>query len=944
MNNNVQQKSMEKREVKCMPTFESEGDQHEEIALMLEEVQRDAENTPELQRYITGINDMYRFFDNTYRKNVELLQKCQEQTANVVLNASKIKAILNATLNNKDNLDELKVKYEEATKIIKQIHESEEKSKSYIVTLRDTVTQLSEQVKHGAAFSYGDENSLAEIAEEVKKLKQEKERDANTIKDLQRQIQETTNSFNDLHSEIENLTNTEQSLNKTLATIYANLEELTNVVSSTSDEILRLKPIHQQSKQDFEEGKRKKIQNTDTNTDLRNKRYEMISTLNVLKDKNHATKDRILTRSKLLIELKNKSSIRKDECLHSKEKIDKSMDEIKDLQNKFAHIVNETENTQIEYDNVQKESQELAAKKGEVKRQSRQLRSTLIDKSFNVAKSQNDISQTERKNVSTIMGIEVERKNILEERLNTHEVKEQGKNIRTETVFLKEDLQKLKESILLLFDEVDQQRSLTMQFQAKAQMSLDANNQILLQSRAHQEELDEYNEKQSHQNDLSDQLRKERNDLKRKLVSVTEENENLIEQIKILDNEITQNKSDAKVFVNNTINDHLQCRLTNSTNDDIEKTNERLRNDTLSMERVISRLQTQRQTLDFILTESEHDRLQIKKETATTIGNIELSRKAIHERDVKIEEIRSDILTIERHINKSREVYVSKLQQLVDFRNELDSLDNRTQTLEERRDKVKQRKYELKQIQTDLLLERQKYSALLHEFSVPRNVHRWEVISAVDPQYASNLRYRAEVTGKIDRAHNMLIELTKEKETLQKSLAEMKKKLSESLSKSEVLNRIEIYKKDIEMKDEQMKTMREQIGGNQTEMYRSISSIDQLRGKVTEKRGATAVIRSRSNIVSMKMNQIQQQQNQQVSDGWFITQGNALTPTLGGGWVSNVEPQKETRDIDSTSDLTVKIEQPQSYRTKKTSMMVPSMRLTKPKTPHVKLITPLNKY
>ena len=43
-------------------TFESEGNQHEEIALMLEEVQRDAENTPELQRYITGINDMYRFF------------------------------------------------------------------------------------------------------------------------------------------------------------------------------------------------------------------------------------------------------------------------------------------------------------------------------------------------------------------------------------------------------------------------------------------------------------------------------------------------------------------------------------------------------------------------------------------------------------------------------------------------------------------------------------------------------------------------------------------------------------------------------------------------------------------------------------------------------------------------------------------------------------------
>lgn len=929
---------MDKGEGKGMPTFESEGDLHEEIAIMLEGIQRDAEGSPELQRYITGINDMYRLFDNTYKKNVELLQKCQEYTANVVLNASKIKAILNATLNNKDNLDDLKVKYEEATTIIKQIHESEEKSKSYIVTLRNTVTQLSEQVHHGAAFSYGDENSLAEISEEVKKLKQEKEKDSNTIKDLESQIQDNNNAIKQINSEIDNLSMTEQNLGKSLSTIEANLEELNSVVTSTSDEIMRLKPINHQAKIDFENGKHRKIQFQSSNTDLKNRRYESFMSLSVLRDKLHATKDNILTRSKLLTELRNKSSNRREECLHAKERIDKSQEEIKDLHNQYDKIVDETENTQIEYDAVIHESQEIAAKKGEVRRQSRQLRSNLIDKSFNVAKSQNDISQTERKNISIIMGIEAEKKNIFEEKLNTHEVKEQGKNIRSETVFLKEDLQKLKENILTLFDEVDQQRSLTMQFEAKAQMSIDVNNQILAQSKAHQEELDEYNQKQLHQNDLSDQLRKERNDLKRKLVAVSNENDNLIEQIQILGNEINQCKTDAKTFTDNTIDDHLQSRLTQAENDDLEKIIERLRNDTLAVERIISRLQTQRQTLDFILTEAEHDKLQIKKEAATSTGNIELSRKAIHDREVKIDEIRSEILTLERHINKSREVYMQKLNQLVESRKELDSLDARTKQLQERRDKVNQRKYELRQIQTDLLLERQKYSALLHEFSVPRNVHRWEVIAAVDPQYAANLRYRAEVTGKIDRAHCLLIDLKKQKEDLTKELQALQKKLSECLTKDEVMKRIELYKEDIKSKDLQMKEFRNQVNGNQTEMYRSISSIDNLRGKVTEKRGMTAVIRSRSNIASMKMNANAQ------NDAWFITQGPALTPTYGGGFVATTEPQKESRDFDMSSELSIKsTDHPQSFRTKKTPMMVPSMRLAKPKTPHVKLITPLNK-
>ena len=925
---------MEKKAAKGVPSFESEANILDEVTLVKKAIEELLETNPEMQKYATSATDIIRFCENAYKMNVVLLQKVDEYNAMILNNAGKINTMIKIIKTDNENIHELKEEYENNLQLLKKTQETIQRSKNLYQDLRRTVSDLHEKVQRGEAFAYGDDQSLTELSNEVKNLRKEKAKAISDSESLSQQIKETKTSLDNLNEQISKLNEQNESLLSVDATYDKQLSSLEEIVTNTSDEIMKLKPLIVEQKSTIEDQKKQKVRSSNTNSQLRNDKYEVLSKLGMLRDSTKALKEKNTTRTKFLVELKSKSTIKAGEIEDSAIKISLSGKTIDQLNKDMDLITKQTNETQEKYEEEMELSKNIAAQKIELRKRVRDLRSDYIKQAYAVSQSENEVIQTQRKNASTENQIRNEKRKIEEQKKTTKDVIDQGKNTRSETTTLKGDLQKVKEKILNLFDEVDEQRTLAIQFDAKANIQADLLKQINQQNASHQKELEEYQSKQEHQEQLSEKLRKERNILKKKCVSISQENQELLEEIEQLQNLSSMMKTESNNLTEKIIDDHQGSVSTSTENTFLEKENVHYKENTQGVERIISRLQTQRQTLDFILTATQHDYLQQQKEQNACLSSIELIEKDIQKRKTDDEQLRSNILTIERNIDKAKHVYEDKVKSIYEKRMELETLQQKTKTLEEKRDRTKRARFLYFRIQSDLLLERQKYSALIYEFSVPRNIHRWDVIEATDPTYASQLRYRAAISGKLDVAHKLLICLNEEKEKLQAEVNEMKSKAEKSLSKAEVQKRIELYEKDIHEKEEAMRNMRVTIGGNQDVMNRSISNIDTLREKITVKRGTTANIRSRTNLTSMKLRELDNNSN----TGLFITESAAPIP-LGAGFIPKEAPQE--RQVSFQSELHVAPSEPHTFRNKRSPLLSANKKIAKPLTPHTTFMKPI---
>ena len=98
-------------------------------------------------------------------------------------------------------------------------------------------------------------------------------------------------------------------------------------------------------------------------------------------------------------------------------------------------------------------------------------------------------------------------------------------------------------------------------------------------------------------------------------------------------------------------------------------------------------------------------------------------------------------------------MFNDKTAEMADSFNELNRLQQKTEELEKKREKMTTLEYKMHRSIAENMIEQQKYVALIHEFSVPRNVHRWHALGAVDPYYVKQLKYRSLLSAKIESSH-----------------------------------------------------------------------------------------------------------------------------------------------------------------------------------------------
>jgi chromosome segregation ATPase len=293
----------------------------------------------------------------------------------------------------------------------------------------------------------------------------------------------------------------------------------------------------------------------------------------------------------------------------------------------------------------------------------------------------------------------------------------------------------------------------------------------------------------------------------------------------------------------------------------------------LDAERVISRLQAECQTLSHIFLDAQHDRLQMEKEHQVLANNHQVLRDELRHKFKTIEGMRSQISIEQNFMLKCASQFQDKTGEIHVMIGELTNLDAKTRELEAKRETMLTLEYHMHRLVSEHMFEKQKCMALIHEFSVLRNVHRWHAISAVDQTYAKQLNYRGQLSAKIDKAHRELIELKAEKNRLRELLKAKGEKVV-SLSANEVMERMAAYSEDLQEKEVQLSELKRAVAENNPAMRNSIASVNQVQEKIVQRRGTVARMRTKSVAGLLPKH-----------EPWFLTEA-PVNKYIGGGFIA----------------------------------------------------------
>lgn len=878
-------------------SFETEGGVLEEAKAAFNSMAEVFTKEKSYQKYQYGIQKMFDFFKDDYDKNIKLLTMVQEMNAQIVFNATKINLIMKSTYSDSESLTKLKQDFDDATAMVQSIHKSEIRSKEILKTLREQLAQLTQQVQSGQAFNFGTQNSIFEISQDVKNLRNEKQKDHDELTKIQESIDAENIGMKSVTEAQATLENTLNKDTKTLSHVDKRLQTLTAENEETSNAIIELKPIVTDVSTKIENAKKTKNELTEKINVLKNTKTDVTNSFNTVRNEVKARKDRLSRRKEHLNEVLRFQSHKNTSIQAIKEQITDIDNEIEESKTALKESNDKNSELVTALEDEMKKADQIAEEKAKVRNQIKELRPKIVEAALKVSSEQNEKIVMNRQLSGAQASLAEVNQLQYEEKHAIQEIKNATQTLKSETATMKGSMQSDKDKIIQIFQEIDKTRTSTFKLQASINAMKDSELVAAEENERLMKEHANLMSKSNRQTDLSEQLRDERNNYARLLKIKEDENAELQQSINELEHQIQKYTTENQSLFNQTINSHFQTRDSNDKIDELNSEIQQYKTSIQKVERIISHLQAENTTLSYIINESNTDKILVQKETTAlnkTVADLMELNKA---RTQQIEQLRSDIQTKTSFIHKCAAQYKEKLSELEELNDQLKKYKSSTEILEQKADKLNQLQYTHQKLSSQLVIEERKYITLIHELAIPRNVHRWQVMEAVDPGYVKNIRYRMQLTDKLDDAHRLLEKLQKERDDLKKDLDKKNADYDKSMTREQVKTYIERYKSDCDRMDQMMEEMSNQIKNQLKPLKNSDKQVLELRGRVNKRREAASSIKNEIYTESHSLGE---------PEPWFITEGIVAPAITGGGFVANLTPPEHNRKILSKSNhLTV---------------------------------------
>lgn len=913
-------------------TFDSESALFEEIKIVFQTI-NDAipEDSPHLS-FKNRFIEVYNFFVKTYENNQKLLQKAQETNALIIMNANKATTIIQIVNEDAKKLVKYKQDYDEVLEILKSLKTSEGKSRELLEKLTSTVAGLKGQVQRGEAFNFGEEDTIGSIINDVNNLKREKAKAAEEIDTARSEIRTKKDVLKNTNNQIAIMKKNSAELESSIEDYQNQLDKLNSEVETTYDGINSVRPVVDGQKKLILTNLQSLKEHEGIKRSLEKQNNEHGKLLSDAAFKLKQTRYLIGSNSKRRNKLISQNALNTTAIDHLSKQYSNAISEFDQKSNDLKTINSEFDSNAEILKTVSKELDKIDEIKMTTRGVMRDLRINRNELNHSEAKNESERARTVRKIHSTQQNIGVIERHIEKEKVETanahliytdlkSEKKGQKRKMQSEKIKLRQYEQEIEMKIVER-NKVDVQCQLIEEDREINLNKIEEDSMILeeLQDKLHQ------------QDELMDVLRKERNTFKRKLIAVEKENVALQKEYNDAETEYNELIEKNDLVSLKVADEHFNARGIKQELILMAADVSELHQKIYDANHSISALEAERQLLNHIVNDASSDRYLILKEIDTASASKKVINGTLVERRQAIDNLNSDIITLLQHINRGQREYNTLCDKLADLTNEMKAAVQKNYELERKVDRLNYMKNDEKRLFNLLSQENDKCSLLIREISHPRNVHRWNMYDAIDPVYKRNLMYMAQIYSKIDVAHRYLIHLEHQRDELKKKVQEKNKKVipnggSELAAFQYHLNK---YKKDIAEKDKMINEMMIEIKDNRSKLNNIKSGVLDVRSKCNTRRVSVSQLRNR---VIASRNEKRQQ------NMFFITESEATTQVLGGGFVqristniSNDDSQIHKEKIMFDENKLALDSSPRKYRNAPTTPKNQTKRIMRPKT------------
>ena len=868
-------------------TFESENDLRDTIKATIDNIIKEGSKIPKIHEFIEQMAPVVKFSDELYRKNMKLLGFLQEMNSQIVVIAAKIQMIQKTTDSEQSSLKQLKKEFDDASNRIEIATSGEEKAKGIVKKMRETIDDLSSRILNGEAMTMGSGVSVMEMQRDISKINKEKNNYANEFNMMTSKLKFSKGS-------LEKARSNNEILNKQFDRMNRNIKEAEDLGVSLSNEIQTLF-------KELDEANPKIQELNDQISDISKTKQEKSKELGNLKKE---TEQLNTTVSSIQEELKSKQLKRnhknrvisdiKENQLSLTSRIEEVNEKLQKCDEELTYLNQLLNNTNEQNQALTEENSQLTSKfkdignnKKEFRKKARETYAQIPQKKLQLIQDNATIKTDKKKISNSKQDLKKEQELHILEKMETNVASEAAKGLLATMTTEKHELQRLKESALSLMKDIEEAKTNKFQSQRLTNSAVEKNNEINEENKQQMKELAIINSRCEHQVSMADSLRIERGVIKRKLEEIEGENHELQLNNDELNSTLQELKQKYEETLFKTAKDHITLRNIKADIKNIKFNNKRVKEMSLLSQDAAARIQTESKTLKFILQNAQNDHIQQRKELQFLQQSIEKIREHILKKEKQIKDLREEIKASQYYLQKSSTLFNEKTKEIAQSQNEISALTTKSVKLEAKKNKMNYLESEMFALQTNLMIEKHKHAALMHEFSIPRIVHRWNLLLAFDPETYRQIQYKTDICAKIGTAHQKLMALKEEKAILEKKLEKMKANAGKALTRQKVQSDIDMYKADIKRMNKEMKEIEEKIIKNKPRLTRKSETVTSVRSKVIERRELAGSIK----------NEIYDLKSTLAPEPWFITEAPIIRPVVQGGGFSMMLPENSAHKI-----------------------------------------------
>jgi chromosome segregation ATPase len=835
-----------------------------------------------LEKFRDEYERLHKALKRSHESNKRLITKCRELNEEILSNSTKVDRSLELLQQDRRTITALRQEIDKAWKMVETAQGREKKAGETIEALKAEIAHLTQLVEQGGLLSYGHDNTVKELLQQKEGLIRERDAQLNQIIQLRNELTSVLEAHHNTKQEKQQMEQKVQHLRGTLTQKRAQVESETLHRDRLVKQLQNLRSIQQNLANQIE-GQNKEFATLTAEEERLNQAItDARAQIEQLREENHEAQKQeedidaeIKKETERSKELQNDLKALEDK-LHEKEK------EIRTIKNEIDR--KSRENHTLQQNIIQtrhmcgQDEAELATLRTEVSGMEKEIAE--LNRSLAANTAEHEQLDTKKKALDAT--IAKTRSQLEKQQALTKEETEHRKELEGKLLVYQKESQEMKQ----LIDSLEKERERCAREAADAQTKYvkakeDAKmSEIQLNhtQRLIQAAEDELKAKQQ----TYEQLRVERNNYNRQLVSAQDANVDLKKKFKVMTQQAQQLKNEIRAKEDTFASENFELKKAEGKKEKLESKMKRLKADWEAAEATMMKHQEELRSLEARIKEADAERQKLLDEQLRMMKDRDVLGTQLIRRNDEIALLYEKIKILQDTLKKGEIEYNKRCEDAAELQRLIKDTQRKNLILQRQCDQTEELEAKVKTLQKDLIQEQTRVRALSEELEDPNNPHRWRHLPGNDPTPAELLKTIKKLQLRLIQKTEGIVNTKKEIEDLKKQMASTKKLMDEQPS-PEMLHKLKQLQLKVKEKDRQLKAMAAELNTQQSKLAEYQSQYEVLNKQLSDARDMQYSQKKVYNRLRERMQRTQVSGGTTTGEEGGSLGGDQAMPTLPGG-------------------------------------------------------------